>query len=234
MTIIRTYTKYAFEKASVLFKTLLKALQLSIVSALLLSLAPIANTAEILRGDAAIGEQKAVTCVACHGMDGNSLVPTFPKLAGLGEKYLLQQMQHIRDGLRPVPAMVGQVDNMSDQELADIAAYFNQLDRTRQSANPELIALGSKVYRAGVAERNVSACIACHGATGNGNSPAGFPAIGGQHAEYIAAQLVSYRKGYEDPTGRVTDGDIKIMRSNAFGLSDREIEAVSAYISGLQ
>lgn len=224
----------AIEKAGIF----LKAVKVSIASALLVTMvpvmAPVATSAEILRGDPAIGEQKAVTCVACHGMDGNSLVPTFPKLAGLGEKYLLQQMQHIRDGLRPVPAMVGQVDNMSDQELADIAAYFNQLDRTRQSANPELIALGSKVYRAGVAERNVSACIACHGATGNGNSPAGFPAIGGQHAEYIAAQLVSYRKGYEDPTGRVTDGDIKIMRSNAFGLSDREIEAVSAYISGLQ
>jgi cytochrome c553 len=192
------------------------------------------QAADILKGDPAAGEQKAVTCGACHGADGNSMVPSFPKLAGLGEKYLLQQTQYIRDGLRPVPQMAGQVDNMSDQDLADIAAYFSSKPRGVEKADPALIELGEKVYRAGVAERNVAACIACHGARGAGNGPAGFPALGGQHADYVAAQLKAYRKGYEDPTGRVTDGDIKIMRSNAFGLSDMEIEAVAAYVSGLQ
>jgi cytochrome c553 len=192
-----------------------------------------AQAKDVLKGDPEAGAQKAVTCGACHGADGNSMVPSFPKLAGLGEKYLLQQMQHIRDGLRPVAQMAGQVDNMSDQDLADIAAYFSAKPRSVEKADPELIALGEKVYRAGVADRNVAACIACHSANGSGNAPAGFPAIGGQHADYIAAQLRAYRKGYEDPTGRVTDGDIKIMRSNAFGLSDMEIEAVAAYVSGL-
>jgi cytochrome c553 len=191
------------------------------------------QAADILKGDPAAGAQKAVVCSACHGPDGNSMVPMFPKLAGLGEKYLLQQMQYIRDGLRPVAQMAGQVDNMSDQDLADIAAHFNSKQRTVNEADPALLALGEKVYRAGVAERNVAACIACHNAQGGGNGPAGFPAIGGQHADYIAAQLRAYRKGYEDPSGRVTDGDIKIMRSNAFGLSDREIDAVAAYVSGL-
>ena len=192
------------------------------------------QAADILKGDPAAGEQKAVACGACHGADGNSMVPMFPKLAGLGEKYILQQTQHIRDGLRPVAQMVGQVDNMSDQDLADIAAFYSSKPRGVEKANPELIALGEKVYRAGVADRNVAACIACHGARGAGNAPAGFPALGGQHADYVSAQLKAYRKGYEDPTGRVTDGDIKIMRSNAFGLSDMEIQAVSAYVSGLQ
>lgn len=191
------------------------------------------QAADMLEGDASAGERKVVVCSACHGADGNSLVPAFPKLAGLGEKYLLEQMQHIRDGLRPVAQMVGQVDNMSDQDLADIAAFYHAKPRSVEKADPNLIELGEKVYRAGVAERNVAACIACHGARGSGNSPAGFPAIGGQHADYLSAQLKAYRKGYEDPDGRVTDGDIKIMRSNAFGLSDREIEAVSAYVSGL-
>ena len=191
------------------------------------------QAAESIKGDAAAGEQKAMTCSACHGADGNSLVPSFPKLAGLGEKYLLQQMQHIRDGLRPVAQMAGQVDNMSDQDLADIAAHYSAQPRSVEKADPDLVTLGEKVYRAGVADRNVAACIACHGARGNGNAPAGFPALGGQHADYVAAQLKAYRKGYEDPAGRVTDGDIKIMRSNAFGLSDKEIEAVSAYVSGL-
>lgn len=192
------------------------------------------QAADILKGDPVAGEQKAVACGACHGADGNSMVPMFPKLAGLGEKYLLQQTQHIRSGLRPVAQMAGQVDNMSDQDLADIAAYFTSKPRGVEKADPELVALGEKVYRAGVAERNVAACIACHGARGAGNRPAGFPALGGQHADYVAAQLKAYRKGYEDPTGRVTGGDTKIMRSNAFGLSDMEIEAVAAYVSGLQ
>ena len=203
------------------------------ISALVLGIAS-AQAADVLKGDPAAGEQKAVTCGACHGADGNSMVPSFPKLAGLGEKYLLQQMQHIRDGLRPVAQMAGQVDNMSDQDLADLAAFYSAKPRGVEKADPALIELGEKVYRAGVAERNVAACIACHGARGTGNAPAGFPAIGGQHSDYIAAQLKAYRKGYEDPTGRVTDGDTKIMHSNAFGLSDMEIEAVASYVSGLQ
>lgn len=203
-----------------------------LIGALLLS-AFTAQAADSLKGDVAAGEQKAMACTACHGADGNSLVPSFPKLAGLGEKYLLQQMQHIRDGLRPVAQMAGQVDDMSDQDLADIAAFYSAQARGVEKADPSLIALGEKVYRAGVAERNVAACIACHGARGKGNAPAGFPALGGQHADYVAAQLKAYRQGYEDPAGRVTDGDIKIMRSNAFGLSDMEIQAVSAYVSGL-
>lgn len=186
------------------------------------------------RGDATAGESKAATCAGCHAEDGNSAVPSFPKLAGLGEKYLLQQMQYIRDGLRPVAQMAGQVDNMSDQDLADIAAFYDSKERSRSTADPDLVRLGEQVYRAGIPERNVAACIACHAPNGAGNGPAGFPAIGGQHAEYISQQLQMYRKGYEDPEGRVTDGEIKIMRSNAFGLSDMEIEAVSSYAAGLR
>lgn len=186
------------------------------------------------RGDASAGESKAASCAACHAADGNSAVPSFPKLAGLGEKYLFQQLQYIRDGVRPVAQMAGQVDNMSDQDLADLAAYYDSKTRSGNTTDPDLVKLGEQVYRAGIPERNVAACIACHSPNGAGNAPAGFPALGGQHAEYIAQQLEMYRKGYEDPEGRVTDGDIRIMRSNAFGLSDMEIEAVSSYVSGLR
>lgn len=203
-----------------------------LTTALLLAAAA-TQAADVLNGDAAAGEQLTSVCTACHAADGNSPASAFPKLAGLGEKYLLLQMQYIRDGMRPVTEMTGQLDAMSDQQLADIAAFYASKQRTIEQADPELIALGEKVYRAGVAERGVAACIACHSAKGSGNGPAGFPGLGGQYAEYIAAQLRAYRKGYEDPTGRVTDGDTKIMRSNAFGLSDMEIEAVASYISGL-
>jgi cytochrome c553 len=185
-------------------------------------------------GDAEAGQAKAATCVACHGVDGNSAVPTFPKLAGLGHKYLLKQMKDIRDGRRPVALMAGQVDNMSDQDLADIAAFYDAQPRTGGVADPDKVALGRKVYLAGIAERQVPACSGCHSPTGNGNGPAGYPSLGGQHAEYIAGQLKMFRKGYEDPTGRTNGGEAKIMRTTAFRMSDMEIEAVASYIAGLQ
>ena len=184
-------------------------------------------------GNAAAGKNQAVVCGACHGADGNSAVPTFPKLAGQGDKYLVKQLMDIRDGKRSIPTMAGQLDGKSDQDLADIAAYFASQTRSGGQTNPELLALGETVYRSGIPERKVAACSACHSPTGVGNAPAGFPALAGQHADYIAAQLTAYRKGYEDETGRTNDGDSRIMRTNAFGLSDLEILAVSSYASGL-
>ena len=185
-------------------------------------------------GDASRGESQVAACAACHGADGNSAVPTFPKLAGQGEKYLTKQLQDIREGARPIPTMVGQLDGKSDQDLADIAAFYAAQPRSGGQADPDKVALGEKVYRSGILERNVAACTACHSPNGNGNAPAGFPALAGQHAEYTAAQLRAYRQGYEDPAGRTNDGDTKIMRTTAFGLSDMEIDAVSSYVAGLK
>lgn len=185
-------------------------------------------------GDAEAGQVKAAMCMGCHGVDGNSLVPTFPKLAGLGHKYLLKQMQDIRDGRRPVALMAGQVDNMTDQDLADIAAFYNAQPRTGGTAEPDKVSLGRKVYLGGIAERQVPACSGCHSPTGNGNGPAGYPALAGQYADYVAAQLKMFRKGYEDPAGRTNGGEAKIMRTTAFRMSDMEIEAVASYIEGLQ
>ena len=185
-------------------------------------------------GDAEAGQAKAATCVACHGVDGNSAVPTFPKLSGLGHKYLLKQMQDIRDGRRPVALIAGQVDNMTDQDLSDIAAFYYAQPRTGGTADPDKVSLGRKVYLGGIAERQVPACSGCHSPTGNGNGPAGYPALAGQHADYVAAQLKMFRKGYEDPAGRTNGGEAKIMRTTAFRMSDMEIEAVASYIAGLQ
>lgn len=205
-----------------------------IATAVLALMATMSQAAELLKGDAAAGEGKAVTCGACHGADGNSVVPNFPKLAGLGEKYLLKQMQDIRDGRRMVAAMAGQVDNMSDQDLADIAAFYDGKVRTPELADADLLELGRKVYMSGIMDRKVAACSGCHSPTGKGNGPGGFPGLAGQHADYIAAQLKMFRKGYEDPAGRTNDGDSKIMRTTAFELSDLEIEAVSSYAAGLR
>ena len=192
------------------------------------------QAAGVIEGDAVAGEGKAVTCGACHGVDGNSAVPNFPKLAGLGEKYLLKQMKDIRDGRRPVASMAGQVDNMTDQDLADIAAFYDAKERTSEMADEDLVALGRKVYMSGIMERKVAACSGCHSPSGKGNGPAGFPGLAGQHADYIAAQLKMFRTGYESPEGRTNDGDSKIMRTTAFELSDLEIKAVASYASGLK
>jgi len=209
--------------------------KVAILFSLALGWAPIGFTAEPnLAGNAAAGKPQTAACAACHGPDGNSAVPTFPKLAGQGEKYLFKQLRDIRDGLRPVPTMAGQLDGKSDQALADIAAFYASQTGTGGQTDPALVALGEAVFRSGIPERNVAACTACHSPTGKGNAPAGFPSLAGQHAEYIAAQLIAYRKGHEDETGRVNDGDTRIMRITAFGLSDKEIQAVASYASGLR
>ncbi|MFV0278377.1 MAG: c-type cytochrome [Parahaliea sp.] len=185
-------------------------------------------------GDASAGKDMVAVCGACHGAEGNSPAPSFPKLAQQNERYLLKQLQDIRDGVRPVPTMVGQLDGKSDQQLADIAAYYASQPRSGSQTSPDLLTLGEKVYRAGVAERGVPACMACHSPHGKGNAPAGFPSLAGQHAEYISAQLKMYRQGYEDSAGRTNDGDTRMMRVTAFGLSDKEIEAVASYAAGLK
>ena len=190
-------------------------------------------------GDASAGRNKTQVCVACHSTDGNSLVPTFPKLAGQNERYLLKQMQDIRDGARPVPTMVGQLDNMSDRDLADIAAFYASQTANGGRASPDKVALGASIYRGGVSASGVAACIACHGATGSGNAPAGFPRLAGQYAEYTADQLRRFRTGAENTleqnsNGRTNDGDSRMMRDVAYRMTDNEIEAVASFIAGLR
>jgi cytochrome c553 len=187
-------------------------------------------------GDATAGKDKALTCSACHGADGNSSMAMYPKLAGQGEKYLLKQLGDIQSNLRPVPMMTGQLDGKSDQDLADIAAFYASQTATVNSAKDVDLDLGERIYRSGDQEKGLAACVACHSPTGAGNAPAGFPHLSGQHAEYVETQLKAFRTGYDDatnPKARVNDGDTMIMRGIAGKLSDREIRAVSNYISGL-
>ncbi|HSB97144.1 MAG TPA: c-type cytochrome [Spongiibacteraceae bacterium] len=185
-------------------------------------------------GDAAAGATKAAACFACHGQDGNSAAPTFPKLAEQSTRYLSKQIHDIKSGVRPVPAMAGQTDNLSDQDIDDIAAYFSSKKASVNQAKKDLVAKGEQIFRGGIREKGVPACAACHAPNGIGNAPAGFPRLGGQHADYVAAQLKAYRAAADgDASGRVTDGDTKPMRGVAARLSDSEIAALASYISGL-
>ncbi len=199
------------------------------------SLSVSAASAAGLVGDAAAGKTKAAACGACHGGDGNSPAPTFPKLAGQGERYLVKQIHDIKSGARPVPAMAGQTDSLSEQDIADIAAYYAAQKGSVNQAKKDLVARGEAIYRGGVREKGVPACAACHSPTGAGNAPAGFPKLGGQHADYLATQLKAYRAAADgDAAGRANDGDTKPMRGVAARMSDAEIAAVASYISGLQ
>jgi cytochrome c553 len=202
-------------------------------------------------GDAAAGATKAAVCGACHGADGNSSASTFPKLAGLGEKYLLKQLKDIKlwdqeqDAAkkaktgRAVLEMTGQLSNLSDQDLADMAAYYasksTQLSGSKKievQVNSGILVdaleLGERTYRAGNATSGVPACTGCHAPDGKGNAPAGYPRLSGQHPEYIEKQLRAFRAG-----DRTNDGDQMIMRSIADKMNDAEIKALANYIAGL-
>ena len=189
-------------------------------------------------GDAAAGESKVAVCAGCHGSDGNSMVPSFPKLAGLGEKYMTAQLRMIKSGERVIVEMTGILDASTDQDLQDMAAYYDSKAMAIYGAQDitmvgisdpdEALDFGENVYRGGNMKTGVAACTGCHSPSGKGNNPAGYPALGGQYASYIEKQLLAYRRGE-----RASGGNAKIMQGVAANLSDKEIKAVANYISGL-
>ena len=189
-------------------------------------IAQAASTA--LVGDAAAGQAKTAVCGACHGPDGNSMAPNFPKLAGQGDRYLLKQLHEIKDGKRQVLEMTGQLTNLNDQDLADIAAYYASQKSSVGAADPALVARGEELFRGGDLQKGLPACTGCHAPDGQGNAPAGFPHVGGQHASYIEKQLTDFREG-----DRTNDCDSMIMRAIAAKLSNKDIKALASYIQGL-
>ncbi|TBR41222.1 cytochrome c4 [Marinomonas agarivorans] len=193
----------------------------------LMSMGIIGTPAVMAEGNPEAGKALTAVCAACHGADGNSLVATFPKLAGQQEGYLLKQLKDIKSGARKVTEMTGLLDNLTDQNLSDIAAYFASQKGSIGEASPELVELGEKIYRAGNSETGVPACMACHGPAGKGLGSAAFPAVSGQHATYTQNQLNKFQKQERnnDPAA--------IMRDIAIKMNYREIEAVSSYIQGL-
>ncbi len=202
-------------------------------------------------GDAKAGAEKVAVCAACHSTDGNSPAPAFPKIAGLGDKYLLKQLRDIQawdletdpaqkpETGRPVLEMTGMLAGMSDQDLQDIAAYYAsqaiQLSgaqdlnvRTNAGIDVDALALGERVYRSGNLANGVPACTGCHAPDALGNEPAGYPRLSGQYADYIEKQLLAFRNG-----NRINDGEQMVMRLVAEKMSDAEIKAVANFVAGL-
>ncbi|QLC72988.1 cytochrome c4 [Pseudomonas sp. LPB0260] len=198
-----------------------------VLVSLLLTLG-ITGLAQAAGGDATAGQGKVAVCGACHGADGNSAAPNFPKLAGQGERYLLKQLNDIKSGNRGVVEMTGLLDNLSEQDLADIAAYYASQKMSVGAADPKLVARGEALFRGGKLDQGMPACTGCHSPDGAGLDAAGFPQLGGQHAAYVAKQLTDFREG-----NRTNDGDSQIMRGIAAKLSNKDIEALSSYVQGL-
>ncbi len=186
------------------------------------------SASAMAQGDPAKGKEMTTVCAACHGADGNSPAGAFPSVAGQNSRYLVKQMQEIKSGERSSPVMTGLLDNLGDQDLEDIAAYYEGQAAKPGAAKADLVRLGETIYRAGVKRKSIAACTACHSPTGQGNGPAGFPTLAGQWPEYTEAQLRAFRSGE-----RTNDGDSRMMRITAMDLSDEEIVAVSSYIYGL-
>ena len=185
--------------------------------------------AAAIAADANNGKALAVTCLACHGEKGNSLVPSFPNIAGQTQQYLAKQLREIQSGARAVPTMAGLLDAMSEQDLEDIAAYYASQPRNYGAAKADLVELGETIYRVGIPRKNIASCTACHSPTGEGNGPAGFPALAGQWPEYTVSQLKAFQNGE-----RHNDGDSKMMQSTAQDLTDKEMQAVASYLYGLK
>jgi cytochrome c553 len=182
--------------------------------------------------DPARGQQIAAgTCAACHGADGNSTAPVNPKLAAQHAEYTYKQLVNFapakgKPAERANPVMMGFAMQLSDQDKRDVAAFYQtQALKPSVARNKDLVGLGQRIYRAGIADKGVPACAACHGPTGSG-IPAQFPRMGGQWAEYTEAQMLAFR-------GKVRNNNAQ-MTAIAARMSDDEIKAVSDYIAGLR
>jgi len=185
---------------------------------------------EEARGDAAAAAAKVVVCTACHGAEGQSILPDYANLGGQHYNYLLRQMRAFKSGERNAALMTGQLTAMSDEDLKNLAAFYAEKAPIEQVAPQADLALGERIWRAGLADKGVPACAACHGPSGAGNGPAGFPALSGQHASYTAIQLRAYRDGT-----RATDEAYgQMMRGVAEVMSDDDIEAVAAFAQGIR
>jgi cytochrome c553 len=180
------------------------------------------------QGSAEEGQAKSTTCVACHGVNGNSVNPEWPNIAGQHAPYTLKQLQAFKVGERQNPLMSPIAMTLSEDDMADLAAFFATQTLTGLEANPEQVELGQRLYRGGDLDTNVAACTGCPGPRGLGNPTAFYPSIQGQHATYIAAQLRAFRAGTRqtDPNG--------MMRDVARNMSDEQIDAVAAYVQGLR
>jgi cytochrome c553 len=199
----------------------------------------------VAKGDPAAGATKAATCLACHGANGNSVTPAWPKLAGQNAAYIARQLKLFHDGVRrPLPSdtngllMPPMAATLSVQDMEDVAAYYSLQTPAGGEADPEIYLAGQKLYRGGDRQRNIPACAACHGPLGAGNPGAGYPALRTQHAEYTVKQLGLYRDKLRytlnEKGGSGGGENAEIMQTIVSRLNDTDLKSLAAYIQGMR
>jgi len=181
-------------------------------------------------GDAAAGKAKSAACGGCHGFDCNSPLATYPKLAGQNEAYITKQVKDFKaDSSRKNELMKGMVASLSDEDAADIGAYFQAQSVSQAAAfDDSKIAAGREIYKGGDLQKGIPACQACHGPKGSGTAGIGYPQLGGQYVEYTKAQLKAFKNGSR------TNDDKELMRSIVEKMSDEDMAAVANYIASLK
>lgn len=205
----------------------MKSIWTALAISMMTTMAHAAETSapETYLGNADQGKAKSATCAACHGADGNSAAADYPKLAGQHASYLNSTLKAYRDGSRANAIMQGMAAPLSDNDIADLAAYFSGQSITPGAADPALVERGEALYRFGDSEKGISACAACHGPTGYGVASAAFPSLHGQWDGYNVTQLQAFREGTRVNT---------MMNGVAKNMSDADMKAVASYIAGLR
>ncbi|NNF17675.1 MAG: cytochrome c4 [Gammaproteobacteria bacterium] len=197
---------------------------------LAVSLLTLNTQADNHSGNIEQGRAKSAVCSACHGVDGNSINPEWPSLAGQHPKYLVQRLQAYKAGEVKTPLaalMNAQAMALSAQDMADLAAYFASQTVTPGAADAALVEAGSVLYRMGNEEREIASCAACHGPRGRGNPLSNVPAIAGQRSAYSVAQLKAFANGTRD------GGLNGMMHDVSKSMSEDDMKAVASFMQGL-
>jgi cytochrome c553 len=187
-------------------------------------------------GTAAAGATKSAVCSSCHGPNGNSANPDWPRLAGQSAVYIAEQLRLFRSGTRDNPIMKPLAGTLSDQDISDLAVYYQAQTVTGLEADPSFWKAGSDLYRRGDKARNIPACIACHGPVGRGSPGSGYPALRAQEAVYVVKQLKDYASGarYTGTNVATADPNSVMMLTIAKRLTPEDIRNVASYVQGMR
>ena len=197
------------------------------IGAMILALSGLVS-ATVSAGDIEAGKAKSAVCAACHGVDGNSTNAAWPSLAGQHASYTYKQLTDFKAGRRVNASMTGMVALLNDDDMKNLAAFYESQQPKPMAFDGDMIEAGESIYRGGITETHVAACMGCHAPGGRGNGPAGWPSLKGQHPEYLVTQLQNFKQGL-----RANDSG-KMMRNAVVRMSDMEMKAVAAYIAGIQ
>jgi len=194
------------------------------------------DTSPFTHGKVADGASKAAVCSACHGVNGNSTNPLWPRLAGQSAVYVASQLRMFKAGARANPVMMPMVSALSDQDIADLAVYFEAQTPLGLEADPSYWQSGQALYLRGDKAHDVPACVACHGPVGRGNLGAGYPALRAQQSEYVVKQLKDYASGarYTGESATQLDPNSVMMFTIAKRLSAEQIRDVASYVQGMR